>query len=239
VINLSTIKTQGKVEIAYLDSKDYADEKLIPLVICPGLSETAEEYLELIEYMLPRRTIVLSFRGRGLSDTPTHGYNLLDHVMDLEQVIKDAQLDEMHLMAFSRGVSYALGYARDNSGHIKSLMLLDYPLEHRSMDASWVHEYIDHYLKPTKRIEQIREEAVIGIQRDSVDEELCIEFNKPVLLIYGALEGSLITEEHLQKYKDQFIQLETIRLENSSHNIRGTEGTKINQSIKEFMDKYY
>jgi len=235
VIHLSAIKTQGEVKIAYLDSKAYADEKLIPIVVCPGLSETAEEYLEFMEYLLPRRTIVLSFRGRGLSDTPIHGYNLNDHVMDLEQVIKDAQLGEIHLMAFSRGVSYALGYARENSDRIKSLMLLDYPLEHRSMDESWVHEYIDEYLKPTNRIEQIRAEAVIGIQRDSTDEELSIEFNKPVLLIYGALEGSLITSEQLEKYNNLFNRLEIVKLENSSHNIRGTEGAIVNQSIKEFV----
>lgn len=237
-MNLSSvIKTQGEIRIAYLDSKAFADEKLAPLVVCPGLSETAEDYLDFIKFMLPRRTIVLSFRGRGLSDTPIHGYNLNDHVIDLEQVIMDAQLRELHLMAFSRGVSYALGYTRRNNDRIKSLMLLDYPLEHRSMDEDWVHDYIEHYLKPTKRIELIREEAVIGIQRDSTDEELSIAFNKPVLLIYGGLEGSLITTEQLERYKDSFNCLEIVRLENSSHNIRDTEGAKLNQSIKEFIDK--
>lgn len=238
MIHLSAIRTQGKVRIAYLDSKVYADEKLIPIVVCPGLSETAEEYLEFMEFMLPRRTIVLSFRGRGLSDTPVQGYNLSDHVIDLEHVIEDAQLGEIHLMAFSRGVSYALGYARENSDRIKSLMLLDYPLEHRSMEEGWVHEYIEQYLKPTKRIEQIRAEAVIGIQRDSTDEELTIAFHKPVLLIHGALEGSLITTPYLQQYKDHFHQLEIVRLEKSGHNIRNTEGAKVNQSIKEFVEKH-
>lgn len=235
-MDLSVLKTKSEVQIAYLDSKDYADENLLPIVICPGLSETAEEYMEMIEYLLPRRTVVLSFRGRGHSDTPQYGYNLAEHVQDIEEVVRAASVEEFHLMGFSRGVSYALGYAKIHAEYIKSLILLDYPLEHKSMEASWVHDYIDHYLKPSGRIAQIREEAVIGIQRDSTNEQLHFHFNKPVLLLYGGLEGSLVPSEELQRYKETFANLlSSIELKDSRHDIRNTAGMEIQQAIKQFL----
>ncbi len=95
------------VMLHYLDSA--TSSSLVPVLICPGLSETAEEYSDMIEYLSPRRCIVLSFRGRGQSDTPASGYNLADHVADIECVVKAADLNRFHLFSYSRGVSYALG----------------------------------------------------------------------------------------------------------------------------------
>jgi len=40
----------------------------------------------LLEYLLPRRCVALSFRGRGNSDTPTNGYDLQDHILDIKSV---------------------------------------------------------------------------------------------------------------------------------------------------------
>ncbi len=79
------------VMLHYLDSA--TSSSLVPVLICPGLSETAEEYTDLIEYLSPRRCVVLSFRGRGQSDTPASGYNLADHVADIECVVKAADLN--------------------------------------------------------------------------------------------------------------------------------------------------
>lgn len=232
---ISKLTLQGEVQISYIDSKLSADPSLTPLVICPGLSETAEEYVEFMEYLLPRRAVVISFRGRGQSDTPVHGYNLKDHVDDIKNVVEAAQLNNFHLMGFSRGVAYALGYGRDHLDRLQSFILLDYPLEHRSMVEDWIPEYIDQYLIPTNRIQQIRKEAVIGIQRDSTYESLSYSHHKPVLLIHGELEESLIQESDILQYKTSFSQLTIKTLHNSGHNIRNTEQHELNEAIKMFM----
>ncbi|MBD2867184.1 alpha/beta fold hydrolase [Paenibacillus arenilitoris] len=57
------------IAIHYYDTIDESDPERTPLVICPGLSETAEEYFDLAEAALPARCIALSFRGRGRSAT--------------------------------------------------------------------------------------------------------------------------------------------------------------------------
>ena len=62
---ISQTSITNGVSIHYLDSHPDSDFSLTPLLICPGLSETAEEYQDLLEYLMPRRCIVLSFRGEA------------------------------------------------------------------------------------------------------------------------------------------------------------------------------
>ncbi|CAM4480479.1 alpha/beta hydrolase [Paenibacillus tarimensis] len=99
---LSKIIDNSGTKIHYLDSTHASDPALTPLVISPGLSETAEEYMDLLEFMLPRRSVVLSYRGRGKSDTPDTGYNLSEHITDLAAVIRDTGLTKHHIMGYSR-----------------------------------------------------------------------------------------------------------------------------------------
>lgn len=48
-----------------------ADNGLTPLVIIPGLYESAADYLPIMERLAPRRCVVITLRGRGESDTPS------------------------------------------------------------------------------------------------------------------------------------------------------------------------
>lgn len=94
---ISKFVDNNNVRIHYFDSIQNSDKKMIPLIVCPGLSETAEEYIDLLEIISPRRCILISFRGRGKSDTPDSGYNLDHHVTDVEAVIQDAGVELFHL----------------------------------------------------------------------------------------------------------------------------------------------
>ncbi|MGO4344368.1 alpha/beta fold hydrolase [Paenibacillus sp. MCAF9] len=231
----SKIASNQDVQIHYLDSKPDADQKLTPLIICPGLSETAEEYEDLLLYLLPRRAIVLSFRGRGQSDTPFNHYDLKDHIADLSAVVEAAAVDRFHLMGYSRGVSYALGYAQTNEHNLESLILEDYPAEHKQMSAEWRHDYIFNYLKPMKREEKIREQAVIGIERDSSQLQLDVKLKLPVLVMRGMLEGSLLSDAELIHYKQLFSNITVKEFFESAHNIRGTEKEELYQTIEQFI----
>ena len=78
------VKNNG-VRINYLDSE--LVNKHIPLFFFPGMLTTAQDYVEDIKVMAPRRCLSLSLRGRGKSDTPVSGYALDDHVSDIEAVV--------------------------------------------------------------------------------------------------------------------------------------------------------
>lgn len=232
---LSNTSNHNGVRIHYLDSSNKADHSLIPIVICPGLSETAEEYEDSLEYLLPRRAIVLSFRGRGESETPQMGYHLEGHIQDIESVIKTTGITYFHLFGFSRGVSYALGYARKNVDQIASIIVEDYPSEHKEMPKHWPDEYLNDYLLPYNRLENIREEAVRGIQRESIQEKISFHFERPVLVIRGLLEDSLIKDDDLKRYTDQFKHMEVVECSLSGHAIRNTEKDKLYMAVKQFI----
>ncbi|PZD97299.1 alpha/beta hydrolase [Paenibacillus sambharensis] len=223
------------VGIHYIDSIDGSDPSLIPLVISPGLSETAEEYLELLEHMRPRRCVVLSYRGRGGSDTPVAGYNLADHITDLASVIREAGLERYHMMGYSRGVSYALGYVLEHQEQVHSLIIEDYPAEHKQMPDGWAEDYIHNYLIPYYRTDNIRPEAVWGIQRESTQQQLDKELDLPVLVQKGKLEGSLLNEEHIQGFKEIYQNVVIKEYYHSGHDIRSSEKLALYQDIKDFL----
>lgn len=232
---LSGLATNQNVNIHYIDSIQKADQQLAPIIVCPGLSETAEEYEDLLTYLLPRRAIALSFRGRGRSDTPRTNYDLADHVGDLAAVIQETGIEKFHLMGNSRGASYALGYAQTNQNRILSLIIQDYPAEHKQMSMEWAEKYINEYLIPTGRNKYIRQQAVKGIYKDSSSILLHAKLEHPVLVIRGLLEGSLIHENDVDQFHQLFTHLSVRDFPNSSHDIRETEREELYQAIKEYL----
>lgn len=220
--------------IHYLDSVDMADPCLTPVLICPGLSETAEEYADLMEELLPRRCIALSFRGRGQSDTPQQGYDLEHHVSDIAAVMGEACVPFIHLFGYSRGVSYALSYASQNKQKIASILVEDYPPEHRAMTVSWQEDYINNYVIPAKR--NIRPAAVRGIQNDATQQDIFFTFERPVLVTRGMLSDALLTDEGIASYRNMFAAMQLREFLHSGHNIRGTEKQELYLAIQHFIN---
>ncbi|WP_139998690.1 alpha/beta fold hydrolase [Paenibacillus paridis] len=223
------------INIHYIDTKSLADLSLTPLIICPGLSETAEEYEDLLLFLLPRRAIVLSFRGRGSSDTPMRGYDLKEHITDISAVVEHSKLERFHLMGNSRGVSYALGYAQTNEERLDSLIVEDYPAEHKQMPTGWAADYLSNYIIPTNRTANIRVEAVEGIQRESSAVFFNANLMLPVLVMRGLLEGSLINDQDLCQYTSLMPNVTIASFEQSAHNIRYKEQGKLYQTISQFL----
>lgn len=225
----------GEVRIHYYDSGTPSESsERLPLIICPGLSETAEDYLDLLETLQPRRTIALSFRGRGRSDTPVNGYDLDEHVADLAAVIDEVGVDRYHLMGYSRGVAYALAYAQRNKQRVQSLILCDYPPEHRSMQEEWPEGYIHDYLIPYGRANLIRQDAVYGIQRNSTQQSLAGELDMPVLIAQGGLPDSLLSEEDIERYRQMCSRLMVRVYEEAGHGIKMTEKSALYRDISVF-----
>ncbi|MEI7026927.1 alpha/beta fold hydrolase [Paenibacillus sp. y28] len=233
----SSFVRNGDTFIHYLDSGNRADPKLTPLVVCPGLSETAEEYADFINGLLPRRSIVLSFRGRGGSGTPPTGYDLDHHVSDVEQVVSSASLSRFHLFGYSRGVSYALGFAVKHFPQLRSLAVLDYPAEHKQMTPDWADDYIHNYLLPTGRTANIRIEAVRGIQRESVPVRFNSRLPIPMLVMRGLLKGSLLTDTDLEAYAQLQETFQKLDFTDSGHDVRNTEPAKLTKSVAAFLNE--
>lgn len=192
--------------------------------------------MELMEYLSPRICVALSFRGRGQSSTPDSGYDLKPHISDIEAVVRDTRLNRFHLFAYSRGVSYALGYAENNASQIMSLILQDYPAEHKQMPVGWVNDYIHQYLIPFSRQRNIRPEAVRGIGNESIQRSLAYPFDKRMLVLRGMLEGSLLDDEGIKQYETMNGKLKVQQFFRSGHDIRSTEKALLYRVISDFIN---
>ncbi|SFE99394.1 hypothetical protein SAMN05216378_4650 [Paenibacillus catalpae] len=181
--------------------------------------------------------ILLSFRGRGKSDTPKAGYDLEDHISDLEAVVQHAEVKAFHLFAYSRGVSYALGYAQQSIGAVRSIMVGDYPAEHRTMPEGWADDYIHNYLIPYDRSVNIRTAAVRGIQRESTQIPLDRPLELPILVARGLLEGSLISDTDLARYKQMSPSVIVKEYPRSGHALKGEDKARFFRDLIQFADE--
>jgi len=225
--------SNGKIAIHYLISNE--QDTSVPLLICPGLSETAEEYVELMTYLSPRKCVVLSFRGRGQSDTPESGYDLQSHVSDIAAVVADAQLNRFHLYANSRGVAYALGYMEKDTSGVMSVILQEYPAEHRAMPEGWAEDYISRYLVQFSRQRNIRPEAVRGIERESTQLRLSKGINKKLLVLRGKMADSLLSDEDCRRYERLCAEVSFALFERSGHDLRSMEKELLYRTIGDFI----
>lgn len=228
-----------EIKIHYTASNGSVNPELIPLLICPGLAESSTEYEEVIQGLEPRMCATISFRGRPKSEAPSHGYGLQEHIFDIETVVQDLGWKEFVLLGYSRGCSYALGYALAHPENIKGLILIDYPAEHKKMPSGWAHSYLDSYENYFGTKAPIDPVAIEGIEAESEQLEFWSEMSKleiPVWVFQGMQPGSAMSEEHRLNYERIGESVRIIQFGQSGHDPRNTEYEKYMNSIKAYMD---
>jgi pimeloyl-ACP methyl ester carboxylesterase len=218
------------VKINYLDSE--TDNQLTPLVFLPGMLSTAQDYIEDIKIMAPRRCLSMSLRGRGKSDTPATGYSLDDHVSDIEAVMRQVQLDHYAMFAFSMGVPYAIEYAAKHRQSLDGLIVGDYPALLKRIPETWVSDVIRNFGEDTTQFaEAIQQESKARELWDRLDQ-----FHFPVLILHGCKKGSLLNTKHIELYKKHVKNIEVISFEESGHHLWEPDYEKLTRILINFMD---
>ena len=69
------------------------------LLVIGGLWEPAERAIPLLS-RLTGHVVALSFRGRGLSSTPSSGYGLDEHLSDIRAVVEHCRLEHYCALGF-------------------------------------------------------------------------------------------------------------------------------------------
>lgn len=212
-----------------------------PLVIIPGLSESAEDYIAIIEKLSPRHCIIITLRGRGKSDTPETGYTLYDHVSDIDAVVQHLKLRNFFLFGYSRSVSYVLQYALNNKTIIKGLIIGDYPAIHTQLPQGWVEFFSS--LPPWRGkplSERMSMTALQNIQKESSqvlfwDDLSSIEC--PVLIIRAGKQGAALSVEAAEQYTEKMPQANIVVFDESDHNLFEPHIDPLIQTMETFMDK--
>lgn len=100
-----------------------------PVVIVPGITSPAATW-EFVSLDLARdyHVITLDVRGRGLSDTPSSGYDLTDYAGDVNAVIERLDLQLPALVGHSMGARIAAAVRVLHQGVAGPVVLADPPL---------------------------------------------------------------------------------------------------------------
>ncbi len=174
------------------------------MLFSPGFSDLADEYLEMLEFLSPRRVLVVEVRGRGGSEAPPSGYSAGDHCRDLRAVVDEEGLDRFHLVTFSRGTTWGLDLAADVPQRLASLTIGDYraaeiALPENFVDAQWRSRFRGRPMSerlPRHVVEQV---AAASRARDLWDR--LAELPCPVLVARPGGEGGILTEDDVARYR--------------------------------------
>ncbi|MCP4578270.1 MAG: alpha/beta hydrolase [Deltaproteobacteria bacterium] len=91
-----------------------------------GLTANCRCWDRIIAGLAPEfRVLAMDLRGRGLSDKPSEGYSVEQHVRDIYCLLEDRKLERVTLMGHSLGAYISLAFAARHPDRVKKLILMD------------------------------------------------------------------------------------------------------------------
>lgn len=229
----------GGVRLQVIDGGADAPGR-VPLLIVPGLAESAADYAELIAVLSPRRCVAVTLRGRFPSDAPQSGYALADHVADIAAAAALIERDRLCLMAFSRGVAYGLGYALQQPSRIAGLILGDYPARHSALAPDFPDWFLTTAWRGRPASGRIAEQAVRAIQRQAREETFWDRldgFDCPAAILHGDPDkGSQLSQAQIERYRTRLRRPTITGLPDSGHDLRSPDPAIFNAIVRRFLD---
>jgi pimeloyl-ACP methyl ester carboxylesterase len=229
-----------KVYINVLDNEVDCKDKPTLLVI-GGIWESAERALPLLSG-ISSHVVALSFRGRGLSSTPNTGYDLSDHISDIEAVVNHYGLKAYCVLGFSRGGAYALEWTLRDQDNMNGLIIVDQPPRHEALDAEKSNLWSTLIYRGIPVTNFIRHSAVEGLAREAKEIDFTSKLGLiqiPVTIFVGRGSDtnipSDISEETLRKYKTQIAHCKVVEFGQSGHMIPDEQREKYIEQVNQFI----
>lgn len=212
-----------------------------PVLVIPGLSESAEDWRGFADSMYPRPVHAVSLRGRGRSDAPKQGYSLQDHVNDVLALVEHCGYEAFHLFGFSRGVSYALAASVELSGKIDCLVLGDYPAQHTRLPDEFPDNVLETIWRGKAMGKRMPLHALERLRSESHFEDLIgrVEaFANPLLVLAGNPNlGGLLTDDEIERYQFSGTQVTVHKLRASGHDLFSPDHNNTVALIRDFLDQ--
>jgi len=95
--------TNRGVRLHALESVPPEASAQTPLLIIPGVFGNAEDYVDEMSRLAPRRCLAVSLHGRGHSDVPATGYALEHHVADVAAAVVQSGFERPAIMGYAIG----------------------------------------------------------------------------------------------------------------------------------------
>ncbi|AHV96726.1 alpha/beta fold hydrolase [Paenibacillus sabinae] len=232
----------GSVALHVLEN-GVASPDVPSLLIIGGLWEPSERAIPLLSG-ISSHVVAFSFRGRGLSSTPQSGYDLTDHLTDIEAIVKHCELQKYCILGFSRGASYALGWSIQNQHNMQGLILVDQPPIHRSLTAETVQMWRELVYLQVPILNFMRSKALEGLGNDAKEVDFSPQLSQiqlPVSLFVGKNKESVIPsnifDETLHLYTQSFPSCQVVDFLQSGHMIPDEEEDKYIAEVNLFIKK--
>lgn len=230
------------VNIHVLESGVRSD-KTPSLLVINGIWEPAERAIPILSD-ISSHVLALSLRGRGLSSTPENGYDLEDHLSDIEAVVNHCKLENYCVLGFSRGASYAIAWSLKNQKNVSGLILVDQPPIHTKLSPENVKFWTDLEYLGVPILNFMHRKAIEGLGKEARKVDFSSEIsqlnNIPVTLFVGknkeAKIPSDITYETLELYKKKIPSCEVVEFSKSGHMVPDEEPEKYIKEIVSFIN---
>jgi non-heme chloroperoxidase len=227
------------LRIRYLDNAPERPRGA-PILFSPGLSDTADEYSEMLEWMTPRRLLVVEVRGRGGSDAPRSGYSAADHAADLEAVLDEEALDLVHLVTFSRGTTWGLDLVRTYPARIASMAIAEYRAREVRLpptfaDSQWMTRYRGRPMS-----ERLQRHVLEQIAAASVPRELwgvLATLRGPLLVARAGGPGSIVDDEAILSYLAVRPDTEIVVVPDAPHDVFRPDRLFFPKVVGGFLDR--
>jgi non-heme chloroperoxidase len=224
------------VRIHYLDSG--GDDQGAPIVFVPGMTDIADDYTEVMP-LFGRRTVVIELRGHGQSSAPADGYDLATLSRDIGAVIDAVTDGPVHLVTFSRGTSYALGWALQHPNRVRSVSIGDYVPEERVVTSAAAQHLLDGRWRGTPVRERLDVRAAmqtfLAAQGRSMWEPLS-RLQLPLLAVRSG--GKIIIDDaDWARYREIFPGARLHEFLDSPHDIFRPDRGRYPLLVREHIDR--
>jgi pimeloyl-ACP methyl ester carboxylesterase len=206
-----------------------ADDTRLPLVIVPGMINSAEEVADAIGDQLARHTIIMSVRGRGKSDSPDSGWRFEDQASDVAAVIQHFGFSQIALFGHSVGSSFAIGALPVISASVRVFIDGDYAPFYPPFSEQWIARVRENADL------QISDVALDGIVREAAHATLVEQLKlveDRLFAITGDEEESLLEPQHITRLQELFPKIQIERLTGLTHEFMSDDPARSIEAIE-------
>jgi pimeloyl-ACP methyl ester carboxylesterase len=232
----SRFTDNGDARIHYLDSG--ADDRGAPIVFVPGMTDIADDYIEVMP-LFGRRTVVVELRGHGKSSAPASGYDLTTLSGDVRAVVDALTDGPIHMVTFSRGTSYAVAWALAQPDRVLSLAIGDYIPEERVLPPEVSHRLLSGRWRGSPVHERLDTDAATKTFQAARTRFFWDELSplKIPLLVVRSGNSVLVGDDEWARYKRQFPSAHLIEFRDSPHDIFRPDRGRYPELVREHIER--
>ncbi len=164
-----------------------------------------------------RRVVVGEVRGHGQSSSPVDGYDLATLNSDVGAVVDAVADGPIHLVTFSRGTSWAVGWTIEHPDRVRSVSIGDYVPEERVLTSAMSRRLLDGRWRGTPVRERLDSNAAMKTFLAAQARSMWDPFSRlqPPLLVVRSGNSVLTSGTDWSRYRQLFPNAQLVDFDDS------------------------